>query len=33
MLGEKVSDAILERRLPPENLAPEMPANWQVAQR
>jgi choline dehydrogenase len=33
MLGEKVSDAILGRRLPPENLAPEMPANWQVAQR
>ena len=33
MLGEKAADHILGRRLPAENLAPEMPANWQVAQR
>jgi choline dehydrogenase len=33
MLGEKVADHILGRRLPPENLAPEMPAGWRTAQR
>ena len=33
MLGEKVADHILGRCLPPENLAPQMPADWQAAQR
>ena len=33
MLGEKVADHILGRRLPPENLPPQMAADWQAAQR
>jgi choline dehydrogenase len=33
MLGEKVADHILGRRLPAENLAPELPAQWRTAQR
>jgi choline dehydrogenase len=33
MVGEKAADHILGRRLPPENLAPEMNPAWRVAQR
>jgi choline dehydrogenase len=33
MVGEKAADHILGRRLPPENLAPEMNPDWQTAQR
>ena len=33
MVGEKAADHILGRRLPPENLAPEMNRNWRTAQR
>ncbi|MCR8725831.1 choline dehydrogenase [Frigidibacter sp. ROC022] len=33
MVGEKTADAILGRRLPPENLPPQMPGNWREAQR
>jgi len=33
MVGEKIADAILGRRLPPENLPPVMPEHWRVAQR
>jgi len=33
MVGEKAADHILSRRLPPENLAPVIAANWRTEQR
>ncbi|TNF23251.1 MAG: choline dehydrogenase [Rhodobacteraceae bacterium] len=33
LVGEKVADHILGTRLPPENVEPWLPADWQTAQR